>query len=303
MKGKNISASAEEMKNKLFGQPAKEEVANNAATAQKLQAYLDYIGKTVTIPVEYITIEDNVRKQVDTDSAKFRELVDSIQREGILQNLIVDVRTSAQGTYLSCVSGQRRLLAARAAGIEKAVCLLKQYQDAERISIGLTENLIRQDLHCIDVADGYAELHRSGWTEEQIAERFERGQRTIHRYLLIAAWPEDVKTTIRQHPEIFSTRVIFNQFVSRGFEDEAALRQAVQTKISQSTKDATLRAPAQARATAQAVSGKLQQSIKILQDKLQAGIKLKDSAGKGKIEISYKDENDLQRILEILALT
>ena len=72
MKGKNISASAEEMKHKLFGQPAKEEASTTSATPQKVQAYLDYIGKTVTIPIDYITIEDNVRKPVDTDSAKFR---------------------------------------------------------------------------------------------------------------------------------------------------------------------------------------------------------------------------------------
>jgi ParB family chromosome partitioning protein len=301
MKSKNISTSAEEMRQKLFGQAGKTETSAQPA-ANRLDAYLEYIGKTVTIPVELITIEDNVRKQVDTTSPKFIELVDSIKREGLLQNLIVDVRTSSGGTYLSCVSGQRRLLAAREAGIEKAVCLLKQYQEAERITIGLTENLIRQDLHCLDVADGYAELRRSGWTEDQIAERFERGQRTVHRYLLIAAWPEEVKSQIRQYPEIFSTRVIFNQFVSRGFADDKALRDAVETKIKAALPSAQDAGSPKLRNHKITLTNQTRQSVKVLADKLKAGIKVKDAAGKGKIEIAYQDEADLQRILELLAL-
>jgi ParB family transcriptional regulator, chromosome partitioning protein len=304
MKSKNITSSAEEMKQKLFGQAASATEPSNSATANRLNAYRDYIGKTVTVPIDLITIEDNVRKQVDTTSPKFMELVDSIKREGILQNLIVDVRSSAEGTYLSCVSGQRRLLAARHAGVEKAVCLLKQYQNDERISIGLTENLVRQDLHCIDVAEGYAELHRNGWSEELIAERFERGQRTIHRYLLIAAWPEDVKLQIRQHPEIFSTRVIFNQFVSRGFADENDLRQAVEHKIASAT-NLLQKKSAQKRSASPLyeLTNETKQSVKILEDKLQAGVKVKNSDGKGKIEISYQGSEDLMRILQILALS
>ena len=298
MKSKNIASSAEEMKTKLFGKGA--ETEGGASSPDRLKAYLEYIGKTVTVPVDLIAIEDNVRKQVDTTTPKFQELVDSIKREGLLQNLIVDVRTGPNGTSLSCVSGQRRLLAAKIAGVEKAVCLLKCYSEAERVSIGLTENLVRQDLHCIDVAEGYAELRRNGWSEEEIADRFERGQRTVHRYLLIASWPESVRHQIRQHPDIFTTRVIFNQFVSRGFANDTELQAAVEARI----------VTAQAKNLASTTNAKqvinispsAARDVKVLSDKLQTAVKVKTNGGKGRLEIGFTDESELQRILQVLAL-
>lgn len=302
MKSKKIASSAEEMKQKLFGQLDSTTSEAVEPVADRFRAYRDYIGKTVTIPVEHISLEDNVRKAVDTTSPKFLELVDSIRREGLLQNLIVDVRTGPQGTYLACVSGQRRLLAAKEAGVEKAVCLLKQYGEAERISVGLTENLIRQDLHCLDVAEGYAELRRRGWAEEEIAERFEREQRTVHRYLLIAAWPEEVKKKMRLHPEVFTTRVIFNQFVSRSFADEGKLRQAVEDKVKASLVITSAASSTKDGGTPLKLSDESRQAVKVLSDKLQTGVKLKTAGGKGKLEISYRNDEELQRILQLLSL-
>lgn len=303
MKSKKIATSAEEMKQKLFGQLSANTSEAVEPSVDRFRAYLDYIGKTVTIPVEHISLEDNVRKAVDITSPKFLELVDSIKREGLLQNLIVDVRHGPQGTYLACVSGQRRLLAAKEARVEKAVCLLKQYGEAERISIGLTENLVRQDLHCLDIAEGYAELRRRGWAEEEIAERFEREQRTVHRYLLIAAWPAAVKSRIRQYPEIFTTRVVFNQLVSRGFADVSKLHQAVEEKVNAGLRAKTGTTNSIGESVIQLkLSAKSRQAIKVLSDKLQAEIKLKTADGKGKLEISYQNEEELQRILQILSL-
>src|SRR5262245_38356500 len=142
MKSKNIAASAEEMKKKLFAQPLTKDEPE-ALTTDRFAVYRDHIGKSVLIPIEHIVLEDNVRKEVDTSSPKFQELVDSIKRDGLLQNLVIDIRNGPNGTYLSCVSGQRRLIAARMAGVEKAVCLLKEYGKADRVSTGLTENLVR----------------------------------------------------------------------------------------------------------------------------------------------------------------
>lgn len=300
MKSKKISSSAEEMKTRLFT-PANQ---SHAAEQQpdRLKAYLDYIGKTVTVPIDLIAIEDNVRKQVDTTTPKFQELVESIKRDGLLQNLIVDVRNGPAGTYLSCVSGQRRLLAAKTAGLEKAVCLLKQYDGGDRVSIGLTENLVRQDLHCIDVAEGYAELQRNGWTEEQIADRFERGQRTVHRYLLIAAWPDVVKQQIRKYPDIFTTRVIFNNFVSRGFANHQELSEAVEAKIAAS--NLLLSGPggkATKRSTTPKLPPEMQRGVKVLADKLQTAVKVKSSSGRGKLEIGFASEDELRRILELIS--
>jgi ParB family transcriptional regulator, chromosome partitioning protein len=283
------------MKQKLFGSAHEEaEAQTKSPIIDRFAVYRDHLGKTVTIPIEHIMVEDNVRKEVDTSSPKFQELVDSIKRDGLLQNLIVEVRNGPMGTYLSCVSGQRRLLAARAAGAEKAVCLLKEYSPAERVSTGLTENIVRQDLNCIDVADGYAALRKEGWSEEEIAARFERGQRTIHRYLVIASWPEDVKQSMRKFPDVFTTRAIFNQFVSRGFKNEAALRDAVNSKLTKALSPGAekLKKPKTTRSQVKAVGLKLSNQIKL-------PVLVKGNDQKGVVAISYQNREELEKIVRI----
>lgn len=294
MKSKKIAVSAEEMKKKLFGQ-SQENTEQSSMQKDRFAAYRDHVGKTVTIPIEYITIEDNVRKEVDTSSPRFQELVDSIKRDGMLQNLIVEVRDGQTGTYLSCVSGQRRLLAAKSAGIEKAICLLKEYNSAERISAGLTENLVRQDLNCIDVAEGYAALRKEGWSEEEIGARFERGQRTIHRYLVIASWPEDVKQAMRKYPDVFTTRVIFNQFVSRSFKSENDLREAVHSKMSKALEPGAekLKGSGRQRTNVKA-------AVSSLTEKLRLPVNIKGTDHQGKIMISYQNQEELERIVRII---
>lgn len=295
MKAKKISASAEEMKQKLFGGEREEAASQKPVVIDRFAVYRDHIGKTVTIPIEHILVEDNVRKEVDPSSPKFQELVDSIKRDGLLQNLIVEVRQGPSGTYLSCVSGQRRLLAARAAGVEKTVCLLKEYSPAERVSTGLTENIVRQDLNCIDVAEGYAALRKEGWSEEEIATRFERGQRTIHRYLVIASWPEDVKQSMRKYPDVFTTRAIFNQFVSRGFKNETGLREAVNSRLVKALEPGSekLKKVKSTRSQVKSVGLKLS-------DRLKLPVAVKGTDQKGMVMISYHNREELEKIVRLL---
>jgi ParB family transcriptional regulator, chromosome partitioning protein len=291
---KKIAASAEEMSKKLFGKE-RQASTQEAQRADRFAAYRDHIGKTVTIPIEHIVIEDNVRLEVDTSDLKFQELVDSIKREGILQNLVVEVRNEGNGTYLSLVSGQRRLLAAKEAGVQKATCLLKEYNRAGRVSVGLTENLVRQDLNCIDVAEGFAALRKEGWSEEEIAARFERGQRTIRRYLVIAAWPEDVKQTMRKYPDVFTTRTIFNQFVGRTFRDEDELRAAVESRVSKA-----LEPGANGLKRSNKQKAEIQTAVSSLSEKLKLPVTIKGDDNEGKITISYRDREELERVIRII---
>ncbi|MEY4167740.1 MAG: hypothetical protein RIR52_1564 [Acidobacteriota bacterium] len=290
MKAKKIAESAEEMKNKLFGQAHD----GQGDHPNRFSVYLEHVGKTVTIPTSQITIEENVRKEVDVDSPKFIELVESIRRDGLLQNLVVEVKESEAGIYLSCVSGQRRLMAARVAGIEKVVCLLKRYGQAERVSTGLTENLVRQDLNCIDIAEGYAALQQAGWSEEEIAARFERGQRTIHRYLIIASWPAEVRSIMRRNPEIFPTRVIFNQFISREFSSEEELLQAVKARL------ALFEGEGSERQAQDPAAERIKSMATSLSRQTGCAVSLRGTEEKGTLSIRYLNPHDLQRITQAL---
>jgi ParB family transcriptional regulator, chromosome partitioning protein len=295
MKANKIAASAEEMKQKLFGRQQSDSEMK-PLQADPFANYREHIGKTVTIPIKHITVEDNVRKNFNKSSTKYQELVGSIRRDGLLQNLVVELRKNQLGlTYISLVSGQRRFFAAEEAGLERVTCLLKEYSRADRVSTGLTENLFRQDLTCIDVAEGYAELRKEGCTEEEIAARFKRDERTIHRYLLIASWPDDIKQTMRMHSEVFTTRAIFNQFVSKKFENEDEMRAAVNARLTMALQ------PGDGKPK---LSVTQRSEVKIaastLSEKLKLPVAIKGNDKEGKITIKYHNREELENIIKII---
>ena len=211
------------------------------ANREKLERLQAAIGKVVLLPIEEILIEDNVRQSIDTEADSFLELVSSIQENnGVLQNLIIELQINDDKYRLICIAGQRRLLAARVAGVVKVPALIKQYaNDGERVIDGLTENLTRQDLPAIDIAEGYQRLLKAGITEQMISARFDRQGRTVRKYLAISKYPADVRSMLRKNPDVFTTRVIFNQLASRTFPSNDALREAVQAILNNQSRQKT----------------------------------------------------------------
>ncbi len=257
----------------------------------KLAALTAHIDKQVEIPLAHIRIEDNVRRTLDTKSAKFQELVESIRERGLLQNLVVELRQEEGKYQLFCVAGQRRLLAAQEAGKVKANCLIKQFDNkADRIASGLAENLTREDLHCLDIAEGYSGLIENGWTEKKIAEHFERNPRTIRRYLAIATWPKAISDLIREHQEIFTTKVIFNELVARRFANDDEFQRFVLAKI-EKTKELSKRS---------GTDSSLKQIEQDLKSRLQMKISVSGGKEKGKITIAYSDADQLNKIQALL---
>ena len=266
-----------------------ESVVQEILTTDKYAKLTDHIGKYIAVPLADIRIEDNVRQAVDTESVRFAELVDSIREYGLLQNPVIELRLENGQHQLFCVAGQRRILAALLAGLKSGTCLVQSYQNlADRVSAGLVENLMREDLHCLDIAEGYARLAEQGWSEDVIADRFEREKRTIHRYLKIAAWPIEVRTRMREHAEKFTSKVLFSEFLSRSFKDNDELMQMVQQKISAKTVKANV-APAIKQAQAE------------LKSKYATRVTVKGNGEKGQISLSYQSPEEFMRILQLLS--
>jgi ParB/RepB/Spo0J family partition protein len=210
------------------------EVSSSFGTEnEKLNLLKKNVGKIVAIPTEEIYLNENVRREIDQSSLEFRKLVESVREYGLLQSAVVEVREENSAYKLVCVAGHRRILAARELNLQKVSCLIQQFDDrSKRTGAALAENLNRESLHCIDVAEGYADLLENGWTEDRLAIHFERDKKTIKRYLNIARWADNIKKLIRQHKDKFSTRVVLQEFASRHFENNEALLNAVMLKIS-----------------------------------------------------------------------
>lgn len=186
------------------------------------------LGKVANLNLDEIETSENVRKSIDTESESFQRLVESIKKYGVLENVVVELRLNKKETdyKLVCIAGHRRILAAKMTKtINKVPCLLQLYSNkGDSIGAALAENLNREDLHCLDVADGYRNLINAGWTEEELSKHFCRDIRTIKHYLKMADWAADVKELLRSHPTIFSTRVIMRQFAYKKIASSAELK-------------------------------------------------------------------------------
>lgn len=133
------------------------------------------------------------RRRFDPDA--LRELADSIARYGILQPLTV---RRVGGRY-ELVAGERRLRAARIAGLGEVPCILLDVDEAESGLLALVENLQREDLDYIEEARGIAQLmERFGMSQEQAARRLGKSQPAVANKLRLLRHPPEVLQALRQ---------------------------------------------------------------------------------------------------------
>jgi len=119
------------------------------------------------------------------------ELAASIKSRGLLQPLLV--REIAPGTY-ELVAGERRLRAAKMAGLSEVPVLVKHFSDEEALSVALIENLQREDLNPLEEAEGYRRLiDEFGLSQEEIARRVGKDRSTVANALRLLRLPEEVK--------------------------------------------------------------------------------------------------------------
>ena len=193
--------------------------------SDKLEALMRNVGRIVMVPLGELSLSENVRRYLPTDTPEFQQLVDSVRKDGVQQNLVADLRVEEDGRYsLEIVSGQRRYLAGEMAGARSCPVKIMRYTDrASRVAQGIAENVLRDNLHCLDLAEGYAELLKEGWTEEQIAETFDRKRQTIMQHLRLARYPEEAKQIIRGQMDRFTSYDLLNKFVAHKWPDPETL--------------------------------------------------------------------------------
>ena len=130
------------------------------------------------------------------DEEGLAELAASIRSCGILQPLTV--RRAGEGYEL--VAGERRLRAARIAGLREVPCLVAQVGEEDSALLALMENLQRRDLDCWEEAQAVARLiSRYGLSQEEAARRLGRAQPTVANKLRLLRLPEDVRALLREN--------------------------------------------------------------------------------------------------------
>ena len=132
----------------------------------------------------------NPRKPLDKDGLK--DLTGSIGQFGVIQPLIV--RKKGKGHEL--VAGERRLKAAKLAGLKTVPVIVRDLDDIEALAVQLAENLDREDLDPLEEARGFGQLEEAGWTQDQIGERFGLSQGQVSNRGRLLNLPEKLHDII-----------------------------------------------------------------------------------------------------------
>ena len=240
--------------------------------------------------------------------AKLAELAQSIKANGIVQPLLV--RRHNGGKY-QIVAGERRWRAAQIAGIDRVPVIVRDISDDKMLELALIENIQRQELNPIEEAQAYKRLiEHLNVTQESIAQRVGRDRTFITNYLRLLRLPREVQQMVEEEQlSMGHARALL------GVEDPEQ-----QTRIAKSVVERNLTVRETERLMKTITTGTEQKgnadekatikhtdpNIQAAEDKLRRrfGTRVKvlqNSSGKGKIEIEFYNQNDLNRIYEILS--
>lgn len=183
---------------------------------------------TVKIDPEKIKVDENIRREIDTSSLEFKQLVESIRAHGLLQSLVVEFRQRDHEKYdFICVAGHRRLAALKLlkASEKVPVKFMHFHRKGASSNVALTENVIRKNLHFIELADVYFQLNQlDELSAEDIAHKFDKSKRTVEYYLKMGRWPEEIKSKIYANKDLFPLRFVWDNYVLKKKENNQIIR-------------------------------------------------------------------------------
>lgn len=148
------------------------------------------------LPVDQIIANPRQPRQWMQDEA-LQELAASIREHGILQPLIVS-QDAQTGQYV-LIAGERRLRAARLAGLEQVPVWVRQVTDRERLELALIENVQRADLTPLETAEAYQHLHEEfGLAHEEIAIQVGKSRASVTNTLRLLKLAEPVRNALAE---------------------------------------------------------------------------------------------------------
>lgn len=267
------------------------------------QEVVKNLSSTVgNIPIEHIEVNP-FQPRVDFDAVALQELAESIRVHGLIQPITV--------RHLGCekfqlISGERRLRASKLAGLVEVPAFVRVANDEEMLEMALIENIQRQDLNAIEVAITYKRLMEEfRLVQEDVAVRVGKKRETVTNYLRLLKLPEEIQLGIQQGKiSMGHARALINMgdfalqmsVYKEIIEKDLSVRQVEQ--LAQLYKQQTSPVSASPKNMLPSAHQQLQQKLASL---LSTKVQLKRATdGKGQIVIHFTNDEDLNRILDVL---
>ena len=236
------------------------------------------------------------------DEEKLEALAESVKEHGIIQPIIV----KRSGQFYTIIAGERRWRAAKLAGLKKIPVLVRDYEEVQVREIALIENLQREDLNPIEEALGYRSLmDEYNFTQEQISERLGKSRSAIANSVRLLTLDDYTvaKLTAGEITEGHArcalsvpAGVVREFFVNRIIEEGLNVRQA--ENLAKDLAKTPGKKPEKQRNSAYKIE--LERVAQGLEQFLGTKVKLSGNSKKGKIEIEYYGNDDLERLLDII---
>jgi len=226
------------------------------------------------------------------------ELAESIRRDGVQEPVLV----RKQGDHYELISGERRVRASIMADLSLIPAVCREVSDRDMLKLGLIENIQREDLNAIEMAQGYQDLmDEFGWTQEQVSKEVGKKRATVTNTLRLLNLPEVVQEQVADgslsmgharallaFPTAAAQIATARKIVVQGLSVRQVEKMANESKASQPSS-----APRPPR----------DPNIVELEDELRRSLGTKvqlktQQGGKGKIEIEYYNLDELERLLE-----
>lgn len=253
------------------------------------------VASETKLPIEDIVPNPN-QPRIHFNETELRELSESIQEHGVLQPLLV----RKHGNGYEIIAGERRYQASKLAGLEELPVIIKDVNDEEMLALALIENLQRSDLNPVEEAKGYRQLiDASGMTQEALSKAVSKSRSAITNSLRLLDLPEVVQQMIFEGK---LTAGHARAILAVPYEDarirlaEKVVAEGLSVRATENL--APLFSAGETPKTPRpAMPQSFKKAARVLRQFFNTNVRVKSSRGKNKIEIEFKDEEELSRIL------
>lgn len=263
-------------------------------------------GSSAINEIEVALIKPNPNQPRRTfDEETLQELAISIKELGVVQPL--SVRENGDGTY-QIIAGERRWRAAGIAGLKTVPAYVRTASDSEVTEMALIENIQREDLNAIEVALAFKNLIDTyNLTQERLSERIGKKRATIANHLRLLRLPAEIQLGLRDHKlDMGHAKALLSvedpkqqlKLYNLILQQQPSVR-----KVEELAKKISEQTPTELDKEAQSNNGYYKELQQSLSKQLSLPVKIsRKNNGKGSVTISFADEAQLKKLLELLSL-
>jgi len=247
------------------------------------------------LPLEKIS-PNPMQPRRQFDERALEELAESFKSQGMMQPVVV--KKSGQDYIL--IAGERRFRAARLAGLENIPAIIVDEKDeSQMLQMALVENLQREDLNAMEAAEAFRRLmDEAGLTQNQLASRIGKSRAAVANILRLLSLPEKIKEYIRQGKltEGHARTVLsLDDDVSR----VRLAERIVSENMSVRTAEESVRRVKRRRLIPKKKIPAVMEAENYLKQLLGTAVRISTGLKRGKIEVEFYGDEDLERILEL----